>query len=97
MRVCLTLWPSGAGSVAFANVVKAAEPFAAVLMGVIMARTVPPVSELLALIPIIAGVMIASMAEVRACTILEPPYQCRKYLHDESNRIDFRQQTEEKK
>lgn len=53
----------GAGSVAFANVVKAAEPFCSVLMGVVINGAVPPVMEMLALLPIIGGVMIASMAE----------------------------------
>uniref|UniRef100_A0A6U2FK39 Sugar phosphate transporter domain-containing protein n=1 Tax=Hemiselmis andersenii TaxID=464988 RepID=A0A6U2FK39_HEMAN len=53
----------GAGSVAFANVVKAAEPFCSVLMGVLMTASFPPLMELLSLTPIIAGVMIASMAE----------------------------------
>jgi solute carrier family 35 protein E1 len=53
----------GAGSVAFANVVKAAEPFASVLMGIVFTRTVPPLAEFAALMPIIGGVMIASMAE----------------------------------
>mmetsp|Transcript_27702 Transcript_27702/g.54124 ORF Transcript_27702/g.54124 Transcript_27702/m.54124 type:complete len:340 (+) Transcript_27702:56-1075(+) len=53
----------GAGSVAFANVVKAAEPFCSVLMGVLMTGSFPPLMEMLALAPIIAGVMVASMAE----------------------------------
>ncbi|KAJ1485347.1 hypothetical protein T484DRAFT_1793692 [Baffinella frigidus] len=53
----------GAGSVAFANVVKAGEPICSVLMGVIMLGAYPKLLEVGALVPIIAGVMIASMAE----------------------------------
>jgi solute carrier family 35 protein E1 len=58
-----TVMSLGAGSVAFANVVKAAEPLCSVLMGVIMLGSFPKLMEVGALLPIIGGVMIASMAE----------------------------------
>ncbi len=55
---------AGAGSVAFANVVKAGEPLCSVIMGIIIMSVFPSTSQVLTLIPIVAGVMIASMAEV---------------------------------
>ncbi len=61
---------TGAGSVAFANVVKAGEPLCSVIMGVIIMSVFPSTSQVLTLIPIVAGVMIASMAEVRLPNIL---------------------------
>ncbi len=56
---------AGAGSVAFANVVKAGEPLCSVIMGIIIMSVFPSTAQVLTLIPIVAGVMIASMAEVR--------------------------------
>jgi len=53
----------GAGSVAFANVVKAAEPLCSVVMGIIISSSFPTLMECGTLLPIVAGVMIASMAE----------------------------------
>jgi hypothetical protein len=47
----------GAGSVAFANVVKSAEPFVSVLMGVLMGMGMPSALECASLVPIIAGVL----------------------------------------
>ncbi|EKX42361.1 hypothetical protein GUITHDRAFT_111637 [Guillardia theta CCMP2712] len=58
-----TVMSLGAGSVAFANVVKAGEPLCSVLMGFLFNGAIPALMELIALLPIIAGVMIASMAE----------------------------------
>jgi len=58
-----TVMSLGAGSVAFANVVKSAEPFVSVLVGVLMGQGFPKALECAALVPIIAGVAIASMAE----------------------------------
>jgi solute carrier family 35 protein E1 len=54
----------GAGSVAFANVVKAGEPLCSVIMGIIIMAAYPSTAQVLTLVPIVAGVMIASMAEV---------------------------------
>jgi len=53
----------GAGSVAFANVVKSAEPLVSVVMGILFGMGVPSGMECGSLLPIIAGVGIASMAE----------------------------------
>jgi solute carrier family 35, member E1 len=49
--------------VAFANVVKSGEPFVFVLVGIAMGQGIPKAMECAALVPIIAGVAIASMAE----------------------------------
>jgi hypothetical protein len=49
--------------VAFANVVKSGEPFVFVLVGILMGQGIPKAMECAALVPIIAGVAIASMAE----------------------------------
>ena len=50
---------------AFANVVKAGEPLCSVIMGIIIMAVYPSTQQVLTLIPIVAGVMIASMAEVQ--------------------------------
>jgi hypothetical protein len=50
----------GAGSVAFANVVKSAEPFVSVLMGVLMGMGMPSALECVSLVPIIAGVYVSA-------------------------------------
>jgi len=58
-----TVMSLGAGSVAFANVVKSAEPLVSVLMGIVFGMGMPSGMECGSLLPIIAGVAIASMAE----------------------------------
>jgi len=58
-----TVMSLGAGSVAFANVVKSGEPLVSVLMGILFGMGWPNAMECGSLIPIIAGVAIASMAE----------------------------------
>ena len=55
----------GAGSVAFANVVKSAEPFVSVLMGVLMGMGMPSALECVSLVPIIAGVCVSAYMCVR--------------------------------
>jgi len=58
-----TVMSLGAGSVAFANVVKSSEPLVSVVMGILFGMGVPSAMECGSLVPIIAGVGIASMAE----------------------------------
>eukprot|EP00292_Cryptomonas_paramecium_P011053 CAMPEP_0113682132 /NCGR_PEP_ID=MMETSP0038_2-20120614/12451_1 /TAXON_ID=2898 /ORGANISM="Cryptomonas paramecium" /LENGTH=329 /DNA_ID=CAMNT_0000601083 /DNA_START=75 /DNA_END=1064 /DNA_ORIENTATION=+ /assembly_acc=CAM_ASM_000170 len=58
-----TVLSLGAGSVAFANVVKAGEPLCSVIMGILITSAYPSIPQVLTLIPIIVGVMIASMSE----------------------------------
>jgi solute carrier family 35, member E1 len=54
----------GAVAVSFTHTVKAMEPFFSVLMSAIFLGDVPPVPVLLTLVPIVGGVLMASLTEV---------------------------------
>jgi solute carrier family 35 protein E1 len=54
----------GAVAVSFTHTVKAMEPFFSVLMSAIFLGEVPPVPVLLTLVPIVGGVLMASLTEV---------------------------------
>lgn len=54
----------GAVAVSFTHTVKAMEPFFSVLMSAIFLGEVPPVPVLLTLLPIVGGVLMASLSEV---------------------------------
>lgn len=54
----------GKVAVSFTHTVKAAEPFFSVIMSAIFLGTMPPPPVLLTLVPIVGGVILASMSEV---------------------------------
>jgi solute carrier family 35 protein E1 len=54
----------GAGSVSFTHIVKAAEPFFSTVMSAIFLKSVFPIPVYLTLLPIVAGVAMASMKEL---------------------------------
>jgi len=55
----------GAGAVSFAHIVKASEPVATCVLNAVLLKEVLPMPVYATLLPIIGGVAIASMKELR--------------------------------